>query len=389
VKLKLLFVSNLFPDTAEPYRGLDNATVLHDLARTYDIRVVCPRPWLPLFPSLWPKSPRPVDAPFRPVYIRAPYLPKIGSLANHHLMASALHRPLAELHQQFPWDRVLGSWLFPDGWALQKVASRISPATPVSLIAQGSDVHSYLKSGLRRRAILSTLSKVQATITRSRSLAGLLAEAGASSEKLHPISNGVDTLRFHSNDRSKVRAELDVDLTETVLLFVGNFLPVKDPIRIVRHFQNLIALMPHRRLRLVMVGKGPLESEVDSLIQSAGLQDRIQRTGPLLANDVARWMRAADLLCMTSRNEGLPNVILEAQACGLPVLATAVGGLDELIDEPWKGLLTPLNDHAAWETAACQLIDQPLDRERIAALGSTRTWTATADAYRQVIESRL
>ena len=105
-----------------------------------------------------------------------------------------------------------------------------------------------------------------------------------------------------------------------------------------------------------------------------------------LADGVARWMRAADLLCMTSRNVGLPNVILEAQACGLPVLSTAVGGLHEVVDEPWKGTLTPMNDMPAWETAARHLIENPLDRERIAALGSIRTWDATAAAYQRVIE---
>jgi glycosyltransferase involved in cell wall biosynthesis len=135
-----------------------------------------------------------------------------------------------------------------------------------------------------------------------------------------------------------------------------------------------------------MIGKGPLEPTVDEQIRAAGLQHQIQRTGPLLADGVARWMRAADLLCMTSRNEGLPNVILEAQACGLPVLSTAVGGLHEVVDEPWKGTLTPLNDLPAWETAARHLIENPLDRERIAALGSTRTWDATAAAYQRVID---
>jgi glycosyltransferase involved in cell wall biosynthesis len=388
MKPRLLFVSNLFPDAAEPYRGLDNATVLHQLAAAYEVRVVSPRPWLPLRSQAWPKKPRPVDVTFAPDFVRCPYLPKIGSLANHHLMAAALRTTLRKLHGQFPWDRVLGSWLYPDGCALQKAVSEITPSAPITLIAQGSDVHVYLRSRLRRRAILQTLSHVSGTITRSRSLAELLAQAGADPTKLHPICNGVDTSLFHPNDRAEVRAELQLDPTETVLLFVGNFLPVKDPFRLVHHFQHLTAQLPKHRLRLVMIGKGPLEPGVDELIQSTGpgLKDRIQRTGPLLADGVARWMRAADLLCMTSRNEGLPNVILEAQACGLPVLGTAVGGLHEVVDEPWKGSLTPLDDLPAWEAAASRLIEKPLDRERIAALGSTRTWTAAAEAYHQVIE---
>ena len=385
MKPRLLFVSNLFPDAAEPYRGLDNATVLHHLRAHYEIRVISPRPWLPLRSKGWPKKPRLIDETFEPVFVRSPYLPKIGGLANHRLMALALRAPLRRLQDRFPWDRVLGSWLYPDGWALQKTVSSITPKAPVTIIAQGSDVHAYLKSAPRRRAIIDTLDQVQGTITRSRSLAELLAQTGADPAKLHPISNGVDTLLFHPDNRAEVRRELNLDPAEVVLLFVGNFLPVKDPLRLVEHFKHLIARLPAHRLRLVMIGKGPLETAVDEHILAAGLQDRIQRTGPLLADSVARWMRAADLLCMTSRNEGLPNVILEAQACGLPVLSTAVGGLHEVVDEPWKGSLTPLNDLSAWEAAACRLIEQPLDRQRIAALGSTRTWTATAEAYHRVI----
>lgn len=386
MKPRLLFVSNLFPDASEPYRGLDNATVLHHLRAHYEIRVISPRPWLPLLSKAWPKKARPIDEPFQPLFVRSPYLPKMGGLANHRLMAHALRAPLLRMHPHFPWDRVLGSWLYPDGWALQKAAAKVTPQAPVTLIAQGSDVHAYLQSAPRRRAILSAVSHVNGTITRSRSLAELLSQNGADPSRLHPISNGVDTLLFHPNQRAEVRQELHIDPSETVLLFVGNFLPVKDPLRLVEHFTHLAAQLPERRLRLVMIGKGPLEAAVDEQIRASGLHDRIQRTGPLLADGVARWMRAADLLCMTSRNEGLPNVILEAQACGLPVLSTAVGGLHEIVDEPWKGTLTPLNDAPAWESAARQLIEQPLDRARIATLGTTRTWQATAEAYRHVIE---
>jgi len=386
MKPRLLFVSNLFPDVAEPYRGLDNATVLHALRAHYEIRVVSPRPWLPFLSPAWPKTPRPRDSPFHPLFIRAPYLPRIGGLANHRLMAAALRAPLRQLHQSFPWDRVLGSWLFPDGWALQKVVASLTPGIPTSLIAQGSDVHAYLRSAPRRRAILDTLASVHGVITRSRSLAELLAAAGAAPEKLHPVYNGVETRLFHGQGRAEARAELSIDPKEYLLLFVGNFLPVKDPLRLIRHFAALIHRLPEHRLRLVMIGKGPLETAADELARSLGLGPTLQRTGPLLAEDVARWMRAADLLCMTSQNEGLPNVVLEAQACGVPVLSTRVGGLHEVIDEPWKGELTPLEDIPAWEDAACRLIKSVPANARIATLGATRTWDSAALACRNAIE---
>lgn len=385
MKPRLLFVSNLFPDAASPYRGLDNATVLHHLASTYDIRVLSPRPWLPLISPKFPRAPRPIDIPFKPLYIRTPYLPKIGGLANHHLMAKALRGPMATLHRSFPWDHALGSWLFPDACALHQTHTAIAPRTPFTLIAQGSDVHAYLQSPPRRRAILHTLNAAQATITRSRSLAETLAAAGADPQKLHPITNGIDTRLFHYAGRAAARVELNLKIDDSLLLFVGNLLPVKDPIQLVKNFTHLLPRLPHHRLRLILIGQGPLQKALTTLIHASSLQDRIQLTGPLPAEAVARYMRAADLLCMTSLNEGLPNVVLEAQACGLPILSTHVGGLNEVVDQPWKGTLTPLHDPAAWVDAACHLIDSPTEGTPIATLGATRTWAATAAAYHAVM----
>ena len=387
MKPRLLFVSNLFPDAASPYRGLDNATVLHHLASTYDIRVLSPRPWLPLLSPKFPRAHRPIDTPFQPLYIRTPYLPKIGGLANHHLMARALRGPMKALQRTFPWDHALASWLFPDACALHQAHTAIAPRTPFTLIAQGSDVHSYLHSPPRRRAILHTLQAAHATITRSRSLAETLAAAGADPQKLHPITNGIDTRLFHYAGRAAARAELNLKIEDTLLLFVGNLLPVKDPLQLVKNFTHLLPRLPHHRLRLIIIGQGPLQKTLTARIAAASLQDHIHLTGPLPAEAVARYMRAADLLCMTSLNEGLPNVVLEAQACGIPILATHVGGLAEVIDQPWKGTLTPLHDPTAWVDAACRLIDSPPEGTPIATLGATRTWTATAAAYHTVLST--
>jgi hypothetical protein len=94
--MKLLFVSNLFPDTGEPYRGLDNATVLHHLhARGHEIRVLAPRPVL----RRRAFAPRELDLPLRPEFLPVPYVPKLGGLFNHRLMAADLRPALARLRR--------------------------------------------------------------------------------------------------------------------------------------------------------------------------------------------------------------------------------------------------------------------------------------------------
>ena len=91
-------------------------------------------------------------------------------------------------------------------------------------------------------------------------------------------------------------------------------------------------------------------------------------------------MAAADLLCLSSVNEGLPNVILEAMACGLPVLSTRVGGIAEVVDES-RGLLTEEGNLASYAKAMQQMLAQPRDRSSIASYGSHFTWARAASEY--------
>jgi teichuronic acid biosynthesis glycosyltransferase TuaC len=384
--LRILFVSNLFPDEREPYRGLDNATVLKALQqfKGCEVRVLAPRPSLPLLPAKKWRS-RAEDVDMGPRYVRTGYLPKIGSLVNHRWMCHALSRPLAETHKRFPWDVVLASWLYPDGWAAVNACAKYK--APVVLIAQGSDVHHYLHMPARCTCILDAVRESAGVITRSKSLATLLDEAGADCTKLVPITNGIDTTVFKTADQMLARQLLDVPQDARVLLYVGNFLPVKNPLMLVQAFEKLCARPENANLRLVMVGKGPLQGEVQTAAARAGLADRVHLSGPLPSAKVAEWMQAADVFCMTSRNEGLPNVILEAQACGLPVVATAVGSIPELVDEPWKGGLAASEDVEGWVAEASRVLLEPMDRLRIAALGATRTWESAANRYFEVLQT--
>lgn len=375
---RLLFISNLFPDEGEPYRGLDNVTALHALRdRGWDIRVLAPRPWFPLLKSTKAFKPRPQDAPFQPRYVPALYLPKVGGVANHHLMASALRH--AALKDFVP-DVTLTSWLFPDGWAAWKAMRG-----PMVLLAQGSDVHRYLKSPPRRRAILDALAGTQGCICRSKSLATMLSGAGAEAAKLHPVHNGIDTTVFRPDgelpEGSQVPAEAPV------LLFVGNLLPVKDPEFLLKAFAAVSGRVSGPAPHLVLAGKGPMREPLEALASSLGIRDRTHFLGPQTAPQIAAWMRRASLLVMTSRNEGLPNVILESQACGLPAVATDVGGIHEVVDEAWKGRLTPLDDMPAWIEAVLAMLHNLPSRASLAEIGMARTWPATALAYERVLEA--
>jgi glycosyltransferase involved in cell wall biosynthesis len=114
-------------------------------------------------------------------------------------------------------------------------------------------------------------------------------------------------------------------------------------------------------------------------IAAAGMDESVLFGGAVTQAEVATWMTAATLLCLPSRNEGTPNVIVEALACGIPVVASAVGGIPDLIVEGETGLLVPPADVVALSNALALAFEHPWDASRIADSVANRTWRRIAD----------
>lgn len=380
--MKALFVSNLFPDRSQPYRGLDNATVLHHLARDFEIRAIALRPSLPFMGRL--SVAREADTEFEPVFARVPYLPKVGSLVNHRLAAGALRRPLHELRRRFPFEVVLGSWIYPDCCALAILAKE--EGFPFVAIAQGSDVHQYLRNPVRRRVIQQWLPLASGVITRSAELARLLAEGGILRERLHPVYNGIDFETFRTGSRSEARQALGLPKDAPIILFVGNLLPIKNPLLLVEAHASLCR--DEKRFQsahLVMVGGGPLDRTIRQNADALGFGTQVQLAGRCRAEEVARFMQAADVLCLPSQNEGVPNVILEAFACGLRVVASRVGGIPEVHPGDGFGKLTPAGDAAVLRAALSEVLAGSFDREAIHFHARQFSWERAASAYREIL----
>lgn len=377
--MKLLFVSNLFPDTTEPYRGLDNITLLHHLADRWEIRALAVRPTLR--PRNW--SPREMDTKFDPQYVATPYIPKLGSRWNHRIMAWALRQRVQEIRRQFAFDVVLCSWIFPDSCAIAALSQELD--FPFVAIAQGSDVHQYLQNSVRRKIITQLLPHASAIITRSGELARLLAEAGLARERLHPVYNGVDLDLFCSGDKAAARRELGLPADAPVILSVGNFYRIKNPLIP----PAALTLMRAERFKappvVVMVGGGDLEQDVRQFAESSSLSDRVILPGRTNAEGVARYMKAADVLSLTSANEGVPNVILEAFASGLPVVASKVGGIPEVHPGDDFGRLVSPIDPQAFATAFEETLLSPPPTERMRNHALHFSWQRAADAYHALL----
>lgn len=187
----------------------------------------------------------------------------------------------------------------------------------------------------------------------------LNASVGVGAAHMTRICNGVDTQRFRPGVRGReVLAGSPFEGDDLCVIgTVGRLEPIKDPLNLLRAFVQLLRRAPElaRRLRLMIVGDGSLRAELEAEIAREGVGACVWLAGE--RRDVPEAMRALDVFVLPSRAEGISNTILEAMACGLPVIATRVGGNAELVIEGETGMLVPAGDSAALADALARYVE--------------------------------
>lgn len=228
--------------------------------------------------------------------------------------------------------------------------------------------------------------------------------------KVTQIYNGVDTQRFSSsaNESDVIPTELPEGFrpkgfgsegfwqeSDCVILgTVGRLVPVKDQQLLLVALHKLVSTRPElrARLRLVIVGDGPERSSLTARLDQLQINDLVWLAGD--RSDIPELLRTLDIFVLPSLGEGISNTVLEAMATGLPVIATAVGGNPELVQDRATGLLFPSGDADALVRAIITLIDNPSWREamgRAAELHISQhfNWARTVENYLALYDSLL
>ena len=213
---------------------------------------------------------------------------------------------------------------------------------------------------------------------------------GIAPQKMTAICNGVD-LQAIDAAVPVPRREINCSDNDQVILCVGRLTQQKSPLDVMEAFDKLRQLDPvgHQHRKLVFVGDGPLKPALQELIKKKQLENHVHLLG--WRSDIAAVMKAATVLVMASKWEGLPNVVLEAQAAGLPVVASAVDGCQEIIEDALTGRLFPAGDTAALASVLRELSGSGDDshaaaeqmRSRIAA--SAREFTESRFSWEKCV----
>ncbi|MFM1967593.1 MAG: hypothetical protein RL590_450, partial [Actinomycetota bacterium] len=220
--------------------------------------------------------------------------------------------------------------------------------------------------------------------------ASLVSLYDACPDKVHVVSPGVDLYTFTPGEsRSAARVVVGLPADALVVSFVGRIQPHKGPEVLIRATSELIKhspLLRHKLVVNVMGGaSGANTEEVDRLKELSswlGIDDVVRFEPPVARKDLAQWYRAADLVVVPSYSESFGLVALEAQACGTPVVATAVGGLRTAVADGISGVLVDGHDPKAWSSVIARLLLEP-QRRVLLSMGAIEHashfgWDATA-----------
>src|SRR6266576_2529235 len=185
--------------------------------------------------------------------------------------------------------------------------------------------------------------------------------------------------------KSALRCQLGLDGRTMVLLSVGRLSREKGHADFIRAFPRMRELLRSVPLRFVLVGEGPERSRIEELCRSLHLTDAVTLAGH--QDDLNPYFAIADVFVLPSHSEGSPNVLLEAMAAGVPVVATAVGGVPELASNGRDALLVKGNDLAGLACAVARLLQDPGLRDRLVSSALQIVSRKTPEAYFQSIVS--
>lgn len=370
--IRLLTFSTLYPNPAQPNHGVFVENRLRHLVASGEAEstVLAPVPWFPRRTP--PRAAVPATAErhgFRVHHPRFLAVPGLGMATNPlalYRAALPVARRLLAAGQAF--DLIDGHYLFPDGVAAVWLARALG--LPVVLTARGSDTSQLAHYRVAGRMIRAAIHEADALIAVSAALKDGLVALGADPAKITVLRNGVDLSLFRPTlDRATARVVLGFD--GPTLLSVGHLIERK------RNEITIAALPLLPGYRLVLVGTGPEQPALEALAGRLGVAARVRFAGPVPHAELPRYYTAADLLVLASSREGWANVLLEAMACGTPVVATPAWGSREAVAAPEAGIVVDEATPEAIAAAVRRLTAAPPDRTATRRYAEQFSWDAT------------
>ncbi len=263
---------------------------------------------------------------------------------------------LIQINRKYNIEIMHAHSVIPTGFVGAIIAKLLN--VPFFITAHGMDVYNFEKYSIFRHILLFSLNSGDSAIAVSEDLVEKMRFLGVDVNKIVLLMNAVDTERFKPARNKLLRNKYHIHDKELLILFVGYLDVFKGIFEILNAFHNL--KNKSSNLKLMMVGGGPKESELKTLVSEFDLEDAVIFTGEVKPGIIQEYYQAADIFVLPSHIKGVPVVVIEAMACGLPVVVSNT----EIVEDGLNGFLVPHNNSELLANKIEILVNDPVLREK-------------------------
>lgn len=288
-------------------------------------------------------------------------------------------------------DLIHAHFSYPDGFGMIGLAKKWN--IPLVISALGTIERKVAYEGsYTSRQIIKAMNFADKVLSVSEDLKLHIVNLGINENNVIVVPNGVDTEKFKPAGKENARKLLNLPLDKNIILFVGALRNIKGVDYLIEAAKNFV----DSNTELYLVGRDDgLKKSLKKMAQDFKITDFIKFIGPVNHEDIPLWVSASDILVLPSLSEGRPNVVLEALACEVPVVATDVGGIPELIINGETGYLVPAKNPLELSEKVNKLLGDENQREKMGKFGRKSiiqrglTWEAhakkTVDIYSKLL----
>ncbi len=271
-------------------------------------------------------------------------------------------------------------------WALAGLVAVIADffhKKPIILTTRGADVNMSLKNPIYKRILVWVLNRCTFVTSNNQDLINKINSLGIS--KTMVIYNGVDVEKFRPRDKLKLRKLLNLPTNKKIIIFVGWLIPRKGVNYLIAAIPDVIKKYP--AAHFLLIGDGMMRNELEKQILDLNVENQTWLLGTKKPEDVPLWLGAADILILPSIAEGMPNIVLEAMASAVPVVATRISGTPELLKDGFNGYLIDPKNSAQIAEKINKILARPQDIEKLGKNGRNLlfekglTWDNSAKRY--------